>query len=285
MKSHLECLPCFCRQTLEAVRFVTEDVAVQERALRSVLEAASKMDLRVSPVEMGRYIHYLIRDLTGNDDPYHSVKGQFNRSALDLYPALRKKVLEAPDPLDTAVRLAIAGNIIDFGVTGTLQVENVTQAINSALSVPLVGSGIEGFRRAVESAREILYLGDNTGEIVFDRLLLEQLPKEKVTFVVKARPIINDATREDAEATGVTELVKVIDNGDDAPGTVLEKCSAEFRRRFDRADLIIAKGQGNYESLSEEPRPIFFLLMAKCAVIAEDIGCKIGSLVLRKRGE
>ena len=280
MKSHLECLSCFCRQTLEAVRFVTDDIAVQEQALRSVLKAASEMDLRVSPPEMGRYIHHMIRDLTGDGDPYRKVKRQFNEAALELCQELEGEVAHSRDPLETAVRFAAAGNIIDFGAKPGLDREHASSVIRSALTMPLVGGGLNEFREAIERAGQILYLGDNAGEIVFDRLLIEQLPRERITYVVKAHPIINDATMEDARATGMTGLVEVIDNGGDAPGTILEQCSAEFRERFENADLIVAKGQGNYETLSEAPRDIFFLLMAKCAVIASDIGCETGSLVL-----
>ena len=152
--------------------------------------------------------------------------------------------------------------------------------IDSALSVPLVGDGLNAFRNAIDQARQILYLGDNAGEIVFDRLLVEILPREKVTYVVKAHPIINDATIEDAKMAGITDLVEVIDNGDDTPGTVVENCSSEFQKRFEEADMIISKGQGNYETLNLVPKNIFFLLMAKCPVIAREIECKQGSLVI-----
>jgi uncharacterized protein with ATP-grasp and redox domains len=129
-------------------------------------------------------------------------------------------------------------------------------------------------------AEDILYLGDNAGEIVFDRLLIEQLPCEKITFVVKGRPILNDAVMEDAQIVGLTDMVDVIDNGSDAPGTILESCSETFRRRFDQSDLIIAKGQGNYETLSEVDKNIFFLVRPKCSVLARHLGREIGSLVL-----
>jgi len=280
MKSHLDCLPCFCGQTLEAVRFVTQDVAVQEQALRSVLKAASEMDLQTPPPVMGRHIHRLIQEITGNSDPYMEAKQLFNKAALAMYPELKKKIASSRDPLETAVRLAIAGNIIDFGANIGLTHKQVSDVIGSALIVPLVGDGLNAFRDAVRQARRILYLGDNAGEIVFDRLLIEQLPLEKITYVVKARPIINDATIEDARMTGITELVEVIDNGDDTPGTVLENCSCEFRQRFEEADMIISKGQGNYETLNLVPRNIFFLLMAKCPVIARDIKCEQGSLAI-----
>ncbi len=131
-------------------------------------------------------------------------------------------------------------------------------------------------------ARDILYLGDNAGEVVFDRVLIERLPYDEVTFVVKGSPVINDATMADAEAAGLTDLVEVITNGSDGPGTILKTCSPQFRERFGQADLIIAKGQGNYESLSEVDKSIFFVLKAKCPVIARDLDCTIGEMILRR---
>ena len=136
------------------------------------------------------------------------------------------------------------------------------------------------FKHAVSRANNILYLGDNAGEIVFDRLLIEQLPCEKITFVVKGGPILNDALMEDAQIVGLTDVVDVIDNGSDAPGTILESCSEAFRLRFDESDLVIAKGQGNYETLSDVDKNIFFLVTPKCSVLARHLGREIGSLVL-----
>ena len=154
-------------------------------------------------------------------------------------------------------------------------------ADDPTLETPINGS-TEALRRAVEGAIDILYLGDNTGEIVFDRLLVEQMGRRKTTFVVRGAPVINDATREDAETVGMTKLVPVIDNGSDAPGTILASCSPAFRRRFAAADLIIAKGQGNYETLSDTDHGrIWFVLKAKCPVIADHLGCATGDLVVR----
>jgi len=146
---------------------------------------------------------------------------------------------------------------------------------------PLTGDA-GALAAAVEAAGNILYLGDNTGEIVLDRLPVEELPRERVTFAVRGGPIINDATREDALSTGMTDLVPVIDNGSDVPGTDLEQCSREFQEAFEAADLVIAKGQGNYETLSDNRQSIFFLLKAKCAVIAENIGCRVGDAVITR---
>jgi len=241
---------------------------------------ASEMDLSQSPPAMAQKIHRLIREITGISDPYLDVKNRFNKLALQMYPELKQRIDTSTDPLETAVRLAIAGNIIDFGVNSAVEPSQVERTITESLTDPLDRESLETFKHAVSQAEKILYLGDNAGEIVFDRLLIEQLPREKITFVVKGGPILNDAVMEDAQIVGLTDVVEVIDNGSDAPGTILMNCSEPFRRRFDRSDLVIAKGQGNYETLSDVDKNIFFLVMPKCSVLARHLGREIGSLVL-----
>lgn len=281
MKTFLDCIPCFFRQTLDAVRLATDDQAIHERLLKEVLRVVSAMDLRQSPPAMGQRIHRLIRSLTGQSDPYRAMKDRFNRLALELYPKLRAQINGSANPLEAAVRLAIAGNVIDMGASTGVETDDVAEAIEHALSAPL-DSDVRGFSEALSRARRILYLADNAGELVFDRLLLERMPVEKVSVAVRGFPVINDATMADAQVAGIPGLVEVIDNGSDAPGTILDDCSATFRRVFDQADLIVAKGQGNYETLSDESKNIFFVLKAKCPVIARDLGCPVGSLVLRR---
>lgn len=281
MKIYFDCIPCFIRQALDSVCLATDDEAVHEQVLRKVLQAASEMDLRESPPAMGQYIHRLIRKLTGEIDPYREIKDHFNQLALGLYPNLKARIEGSANPMEMALKLAIAGNVIDFGVNSQLEEASVYESIEHALISPFDGN-VEEFSDAVSRADNILYLADNAGEIVFDRLLIEQMPLEKITFAVRGFPVINDATMDDARATGITELVEVIDNGADVPGTILQECNEAFRKRFHKARLIIAKGQGNYETLSEVEKDIFFVLKAKCPVIAKDLGCKIGSWVLKK---
>jgi hypothetical protein len=239
------------------------------------------MDLRKSPPVMAQQIHRLIRRLSGCEDPYKEFKDRYNRYALELYPELKQRLDNASNPLETAVRLAIAGNIIDFGVSNVLEKIDLSKTIEQALSERLYGETAELYS-SIASAKKILYLGDNAGEIVFDRLLIEELPSDKVTFVVKGNPIINDATMADAMAIGMTDIVSVVDNGSDAPGTILEECSDTLRQLFIDADLIIAKGQGNYETLTDVNANIFFILKVKCPVIAEHLGYDVGSLVVRQ---
>jgi len=283
LKTYYDCIPCFIRQALEASRFATSDENIHEKVLRKVLLAVSDMDFSSSPPEMAQFIHRIIRKLLKNDDPYREVKEKYNLFALELYPELKKRIKRSSNPMETAVRLAIAGNIIDFGVFGDLKHEAVEDAIKNSLTDKFFGD-IDKLFNEIFSAKKILYLGDNTGEIVMDRLLIEQMPMDRVTFVVRGGPVINDATIKDAQRTGMTDLVHVIDNGSDAPGTILKDCSDILKKHFHEADLVIAKGQGNYETLSEVHKNICFLLKAKCHVIARHIGCEVGSLVVGNTG-
>ncbi len=283
MKTSLDCMPCFVRQALEAARLVSAEPAVQECVVREAMRWAAETDLDLSPPVMGQRIHRRLRELTGNEDPYREAKGRLNRMASVLLASLESEMASSPDPLMASVRLAIGGNIIDMGAHGEVEEPAVRRCLLEALTQPLEGDP-EGFRIAALKAKNILYLADNAGEIVFDRALIERLGPSRVTLAVRGKPVLNDATRADAEAAGLDRLVEVVDNGSDAPATILQDCSEGFRRRFREADLVIAKGQGNYESLNDETRPIFFLFKAKCRVIAERAGVPLGALVLTGPG-
>jgi uncharacterized protein with ATP-grasp and redox domains len=282
MRIFLDCIPCFIRQALDVARLVTDDKQIHEQVVREVLVLAKDLDMSQSPPVMGQKIHRLIRELVGIEDPYRDVKRRFNNAGLQLYSEMRTYVIESEDMLETAIRLAIAGNIIDFGVDSHLHESELEKTVSECLASEFSDMQLEPFRQAVNAAEEILYIADNAGEIMFDRLLIEQLPTEKISVVVKGSPVINDATMEDAVLAGLPRIVEVIDNGSDAPGTVLESCSRSFRNRFEKADLVIAKGQGNYETLSDVEKNIFFILKAKCPVIARDIGCQVGEMILRR---
>ncbi|HNT32981.1 MAG TPA: ARMT1-like domain-containing protein [Candidatus Aminicenantes bacterium] len=285
MKTSLDCLPCFVRQALDAARMVSTDPAFHERFLREILARITEMSLDTAPAVFGRELHRRIRGLSGREDPYREAKERQNRLALALMPGLREKISAAPDPLILAARLAAAGNVIDLGAPGPISETNVRESIAQALTRPLAGEGNK-FREEVLSAKNILYLADNAGEIVMDRLFIEQLGPSRVTVAVRGGPILNDATRADARATGLDEIVEIIDNGSDAPGTLLEDCSPEFRRRFEAADLVLAKGQGNFETLAGHPKNIVFLFKIKCPVIAAEAGAPAGAhVVIRSAGE
>jgi len=280
MKTYFDCIPCFIRQALDATRMVTDDPVVQERILRDVLRLVSELDLSLPPPALGHEIHRIIRRASNSPDPYADLKAHLNTAALELLPELERWVEESSDPFDSAVRIAVAGNIVDLGFTSEIDPQEVRATIDKALAYPFPSGAIEKLKAAASAARSILYLADNAGEIVFDRLLLAQLPGDRVTVAVHGGPILNDAMRTDAEQAGIGELAEVVDNGSDAPGTVLEACSREFRQRFDSADLIISKGMANFETLNEIDRPIWFLLQAKCPVIAREARVELGTMMI-----
>jgi uncharacterized protein with ATP-grasp and redox domains len=279
MKTTLDCIPCILRQSLEAARLVSTDPVFHEKILRDVLHWTEEMSLTQTPPALAQRIHRQVLKMTGVDDPYRQAKDKLNNLALELIPAFRSDVESADDPLLTAVRLAIAGNMMDMGVNVSLTEADVRQTMKQALTAPFFGE-MDKFRQAIAEAHSILYLADNAGEIAFDRLLVEQLLSKHVTVTVRGAPVINDATLIDAKTVGLDQIVEVIDNGSDAPDTILSDCSPEFRRRFAEADLIIAKGQGDFKTLSGEAGNIFFLFKVKCAVIAEHVKQPMGMQVL-----
>ncbi|MBN1457508.1 MAG: DUF89 family protein [Sedimentisphaerales bacterium] len=282
MKTFLDCIPCIIRQSLDSVRQTTADKQMHEEIMKEVMKLTADIRTDHSPPAIAQQVHRLIRERIDNPDPYHDLKQRSNRMAVKLCAELTPQIRSAVDPFEMAVRLAIAGNIIDLGAKSGVTGDDVKTAISDSLNAKIDSSAIEQMKAEVSKAKKILYLADNAGEIVFDRLLIEQLPAEKVTVAVRGAPVINDATIEDADFAGLTGFVNVIDNGSDCPGTILQTCSELFRDCFARADLVISKGQGNYETLSDENKNIFFLVKVKCQIVAADLNCKVGDIILIK---
>lgn len=226
-----------------------------------------------------RELHHKLHKLKGIADPYEKEKSFSNSISLSLYEQWKPKVLEADDPFDMALRLAIAGNIMDFAVAG--HQFDLEETINYALRATLPINDSALLKERIRQSEKIVYLGDNAGEIVFDKLFIETMMHPDVTYVVRGGPAINDATMKDVQETGIDRVADVITNGYDASSTLLDKCSAEFLNEFQNADLILSKGQGNLEGLIEtKDNRIFFLFMVKCEVVAEIIGVPKGSLVV-----
>ena len=282
MKTYLDCIPCFFRQGLEAARMATQDEEKQREVLDEIAKELPQISVNSTPPEMGRKIHRIVRQITGSSDPYKKIKDKYNKIALRLYPKLKERVRKAKDPLLMSIRVAIAGNIIDFGVKNAhIDIEKEVEQI---LKQDFAIFDYIPFKKVLGHTDELLYIADNSGEVFFDKIMIELIIEKlnkKVTYVVREKPIINDATVEDALFCGIDKIARVISSGSDGPGTFLSLATDEFRSYFNRAKLIISKGQGNYETLSGEDKPIFFLLKAKCPVIARDVGCKAGDIVLK----
>jgi uncharacterized protein with ATP-grasp and redox domains len=280
MRMYLDCYPCFLRQGLEAARLLGADESRQKLVLDRVLDMLSQVELSSRPPQIADQVHRLVRLLLGDGDPYRTFKEATTREALALYPRLKRLLSEAEDQLGTAVRLSIAGNVIDAGPG---QSGEIRAAVERVLSLPLPSEEMDALRRALAGAPEVLYLADNAGETVFDRLLIESL-RVPVVYAVKGGPVLNDATLQDARAAGLHRVAQLLSTGSDSPGTILERCSEEFLAAYRKAGLILAKGQANYETLSEEGPRLFFLVQAKCVVIAADLDVPVGSIVLRQGG-
>jgi len=261
----------------------TRDEAVREKILREVMKELLRIDWRARPPEIGRRVHRVVRTGSGVDDPYDGVKKKYNDLALSLYPKLSAMVEKSADPLLTAVKLAIAGNIVDFGALTEFDLE---ETINEVMSKGFAIDDFDILEHKLQHAKTMLYIADNAGEIVLDKLFIETMltirKLEQITFVVKGGPIINDATQKDVHHITLAKLPHIkfftVSNGD--PDTGPERGSPEFLQMLKETDLNIAKGQGNYEALSEQ-RNIFFLLMAKCPIVADDLGVDTGDIVLK----
>ncbi len=286
MKAYLDCLVCFARQALQAARLCTDSEALQRKCLQAAFAYLAEVPEGPTPPDLGWEVHRLVQKLTDCGDPYAELKRLSNRQALDLLPKVKEVLAKADDPLQAALQAAIAGNIIDFGPDHEIDLEATLQ---SALATPLDSRQLEYFKQAIEAAEKILYVADNAGELVFDTLLLEQFAGKQVTVAVKAVPFLNDAQLDDAEQAGLTrppfsDFIRLVEVRPRLTGTTLGEASPEFSAAWQDADLIICKGQANYEWYSLEPGPTFFLLKVKCDVIGYDIGFPTGTSVL-VRGE
>ena len=287
MKIYTGCVPCFARQAVEAAEMATDNEALRQDIIRKALHALAELPYDKTPPHAGVVIHRIVKEMVGDIDPYEELKTLYNQRALDLYDEMKKIVAQSRNTLETASRLAIAGNNIDFGIRSNSEHIDLHEAIDETLARPLSINHLKQFGKSLDHETSILYSADNAGEIVFDRVLVEEIPnhRDRVTFVVKGSPILNDATMTDALEVGLTDIVRVIDNGCDAPGTIIELCSEPFVEELNKADLIIAKGQGNYETLSNLPHNVFFLLKTKCPVIARDLDVRVGDLILESLAE
>lgn len=281
MKIGYECLNCALGTFIGQIDKHIEDKDLIEENIRLYLRELSNFDFNMTPPDLGRLLHIRIRELLNNTDPYMEEKAYFNELILSKFDQLKEISDSSENPFHTALKMALIGNIIDYGSHNHFTADLIFRmCMESEITIDQ-SSELE---MEIENASNILYLGDNCGEIVFDRLFIETIlskfPGKNIIFAVRGFPIINDATKKEAEMVGMDKIVKVIDNGFDAPGTVLNHCSEEFLKVYRSADLIISKGQGNFESLSDEKDNIFFLLMAKCAPVSKIFKVDIKSLIV-----
>lgn len=275
-----ECFPCFLRQVVIALDLAGAGRELKERVIKGVLPEIEAAETAKPPAYATTFIHRKVREMLGTD-PFGEVKSRYNSLAMGMYGRMKRLVDDSEDPLGTALRLAVSGNVIDFGIFTEVDIEGAMQrALGSRLEV----DDSEALRKELGGTESVLYLLDNSGEIVFDRALIETIVSfgKSVTAVVKGSPVINDATMKDAQQCGLPEVCEVVENGSDAVGTILEMSKPEFAERFYSAPLVISKGQGNYETLLASGRQgIYFILQAKCGVVGRHLGLPVGSMLIK----
>ncbi len=278
MKAESECYLCLLGQVLRTAGVLGVDETTARDLMREGCAFLAGTDFDRTPPEISEDLYSLLARLTGNADPYRALKKDHVARALKLYPELKNLAQRSPDPLRAALEISLAGNVIDFGANSEEACLEEVEFLNPG---PF---GIDDYRQLTEDlkkARRIVFLGDNAGETVFDRLFIEMSGRRPV-YAVREGPIINDATLEEARDSGLAEVAELVTSGCRAPGTVYEQCSPGFRRLLGQADLIISKGQGNFECLEQVSGPFYFLLKAKCRVVSRYLGVPRGSLIIMR---
>lgn len=287
MKMQPECVACIIEQVKTVTTMLGIDQQEKDAAMRDALERLKSANYDgCTPESMGDLWQVLLTHV-GDADPYAELKSLSNREAQKMIPATREKIARSSDPLTVALKYSIAGNLIDYGLKEQLPLDEQNALIDEVAHTPFSADDSEALRQALRASKTLLYLGDNAGEIVFDKLLIETIrdlfPHLSISFVVKGSPVLNDVTLREANEVGMQEVARVIDNGDSSPGTVLPRTSEAFQREFAAADVVLSKGQGNFESLNEVTKEnLFFLFTAKCDSVCVEAGVPKRSIVCMK---
>ncbi|MDV7186069.1 ARMT1-like domain-containing protein [Lutibacter sp. TH_r2] len=278
MKTYLDCIPCFMQQALRAGRLATTNEKKIKLILDKTGEMVKNVSMNATPAETGMMIYGIVREVTGVKDPFKAIKKQHLKETKAIYPELEKIVANSDDKLLTAIKIAIAGNIIDLGVSRAF---DIVSDVKKILKQEFAVFDYTAFKKQLKKTKNILYIGDNVGESVFDKILINEL-KKPVKYAVRSIPIINDVTWEDAIASGLHEVTELIDSGCKSPGVILNQSTPEFLELFNTTGLVISKGQGNYEGLSDCNRQVFFLLKSKCPIIANHLGIEDNAIILKE---
>lgn len=279
MELLIDCIPCLLRQSLEAARMATDRAESHNKIMKETIKLLSDYENYKNSPELAREIHKLVRNETGGQDPYLKVKQRDLQAAEDLYPFLKNFLQSKKNSIYWALKIAATGNNLDSAVYSDLELET---CVGNELEKEFSVCDLDVFTEKLHRAENILIIGDNTGETIFDRVMLESFPDVTITYGVRNEPIINDVTEKEAIASGLNTVARVVSTGCGAPGAILSDCSDEFVDIYNKSDIIISKGQGNFEALSEEQGNLFFLLKAKCPAIARKFHVNVNDYVFCK---
>ena len=283
-----DCRECYVKQMHELAALCGRDDATLQQMLAIKDEVLAGLGgERIRPDHMGELLAR-VTPLLGTDDPYREIKREYNQLLLDREKDCSALIEAADEPFQLALRYAVAGNLVDFGGKNTFTREDVTALIDRVPEIAFACDDSESLLAAVRRARSIMYLGDNCGEIVLDKLMIEQIlrenPNVQVIYGVRGGPAINDVTLDDAEQVGMADVARVLSSGVATPTTVISASTEEFRRAFFDADLVISKGMGNFEVLVDGcgREDVYFLLMTKCTLVTDLVGVPLMSFVCKR---
>jgi len=278
MKLDPECIPCIAGQAYRAAKLLAPTNAeLQMSVVKEVCKAVENIDLNSAAPMFSSTMQSIVEKALGTRNPYKKVKEENLRRARRFIKYLETMVNSSNDRLEIALRVAIMGNTIDLAANPNFSIE---QEVNRITVNKIDSETVRLLREDLKGASIVLYIGDNYEEALFDKILLEQIDTKKLVFAVRSYPILNDVTLEDAKNLGIDKVCEVIESGSKIAGTDLKQCTPEFLDLFDKADVVIAKGQGNYETLMDVERPIYFLFKVKCEAIARRSGLPVGSSAL-----
>ncbi len=281
MRTHRYCVICIFNQLLRVADYLKCDESQKDQILVKALKMAGDVTFKdFTAPEFSALMYRAVTEISGIKDPYYQLRREQNQMVMDRLPEIRERITAAPDRLFTAAYYALLGNIIDYGGVRLFDAEEV---FNPSGNPDIFLNHYPRFKEQLQRARQVLILGDNAGEAVFDLLLIEEIkafnPGVTVYYGVRSHPAINDVMREDAEYIGIHRQAQVLETGTDCAGTVVGKCSDEFRTIYYDSDIIISKGQGNFETLEGEPESILYVFKVKCDIVANYSSLPLGALI------
>jgi len=288
MKTSLMCMECNVKQVIKLADLLKINKDKQEIAIKRIFKALSEISFDMSnPEIMGTVTWKIITEVFENEDPYKEIKKFYNQSLLDVYDDVENIIKDSDDKFDTALKIAVIGNVIDFAARHTFDKNSVFEMMEKIDEIKFVIDNREALKKQLKDCKILLYIGDNCGEIVLDKLFIKTIkeiyPNIKIYFGVRGKAIINDITIDDAKQVKMDEVAEVISSGAMFPGTILHKSSEEFQKVFNESDIVLAKGQGNYESLSDLKRKgLFLILLVKCTYIAKAIPSNVMDYVIKE---
>lgn len=285
MKTSLDCMECNIKQLIKVSKMMNVSEELTEEASKQVFKMLSEISFEhTNPFIMGKTFD-IIKKVYKNNNPYKDIKAFYNKIVLDMYSELEKIIFDSSDSLDTALKLSVVGNLIDFGARHTFNQDILLNKVKNYRNIVFNIDHTKKLKNELLSAKTIFYIGDNCGEIVFDKLFIEEIKRQnpncEVFFAVRGDAILNDVTKEDALEVGMEDVAKIISSEMAVPGTILSGTPKEFQQLFWSSDVVVAKGQGNFESLSEQKREnLYLMLMAKCDYVSKVIGCNMMDYVV-----